>query len=350
MFLTTSSNLKGFVSRCLSSCSISNKESKIISDLMIEADLRGADGHGIFRLPQYVKRIRAGGININPNINIAKDHASTALVDGDNGMGHLVMQYASDLAVKKALNTGIGWVGANNSNHAGPASLYASIPMSSDMIGIYIAVGSANHLPPWGGTDMLLSTNPIAIAIPALNEKPIILDMATTVAAYGKVKTAAEKGESIPEGWMIDKSGHPITDPKKSSEGFLLPIGDYKGYGLALVFGILAGTLNNAALGKDVINFNSDFITPTNTGQLVIAISIDRFTELNIFKSNIDSIIRSMKGSATLPGIDEIRLPGEGSWKIRENRKKNGIPIHLDLKKKLDKLAKELKVLPLLSI
>ena len=142
----------------------------------------------------------------------------------------------------------------DSSNHAGPASLYASIPMSRDMIGIYIAVGSANHLPPWGGTDMLLSTNPIAIAIPALNEKPIILDMATTVAAYGKVKTAAEKGESIPEGWMIDKSGHPITDPKKSSEGFLLPIGDYKGYGLALVFGILAGTLNNAALGKDVIN------------------------------------------------------------------------------------------------
>ncbi|MBI79816.1 MAG: lactate dehydrogenase [Gammaproteobacteria bacterium] len=350
MFLTTSSNLKDFISRCLSSCSISNKESKIISDLMTEADLRGADGHGIFRLPQYVKRIRAGGININPNINIAKDHASTALVDGDNGMGHLVMQYASDLAVKKALNTGIGWVGANNSNHAGPASLYASIPMSSDMIGIYIAVGSANHLPPWGGIDMLLSTNPIAIAIPALNEKPIILDMATTVAAYGKVKMAAEKGESIPEGWMIDKSGYPITDPKKSSEGFLLPIGDYKGYGLSLVFGILAGTLNNAALGKDVINFNSDFITPTNTGQLVIAISIDRFTEINIFKRNIDSIIRSMKGSATLPGIDEIRLPGEGSWKIRENRKKNGIPIHLDLKKKLDKLAKELKVLPLLSI
>ena len=280
----------------------------------------------------------------------SEKHFANNLVDGDNGMGHLVMQYASDLAVKKALNTGIGWVGANNSNHAGPASLYASIPMSSDMIGIYIAVGSANHLPPWGGIDMLLSTNPIAIAIPALNEKPIILDMATTVAAYGKVKMAAEKGESIPEGWMIDKSGYPITDPKKSSEGFLLPIGDYKGYGLSLVFGILAGTLNNAALGKDVINFNSDFITPTNTGQLVIAISIDRFTEINIFKRNIDSIIRSMKGSATLPGIDEIRLPGEGSWKIRENRKKSGIPIHLDLKKKLDKLAKELKVLPLLSI
>ena len=265
MLITNSNNLKDFISQCLSSCSISNKEVEIISDLMTEADLRGADGHGIFRLPQYVKRIRAGGININPNINVAKEHESVALVDGDNGMGHLVMRYASDLAVKKALKTGIGWVGANNSNHAGPASLYASIPMSRDMIGIYIAVGSANHLPPWGGIDMLLSTNPIAIAIPALNEKPIILDMATTVAAYGKVKTAAEKGESMPEGWMIDKLGNPITDPKRSSEGFLLPIGDYKGYGLSLVFGILAGTLNSAALGKEVIDFNSDFITPTNT-------------------------------------------------------------------------------------
>ena len=133
------------------------------------------------------------------------------------------------------------------------------------MIGIYLAVGSANHMPPWGGVELLLSTNPIAFAIPAFEEPPIVLDIATSVAAYGKVKTKAQRGEVMPEGWMIDSFGKPLTDPKRAEEGFLLPIGGYKGYGLALGFGLLAGTLNDAAFGRDVIDFNKDDTTPTNT-------------------------------------------------------------------------------------
>ena len=129
-------------------------------------------------------------------------------------------------------------MGANSSNHAGPASIYAKMPLKHNMIGIYVAVGSANHVPPWGGTEMLLSTNPIAIAIPSKAMPPIILDMATTVAAYGKVKEKLQRGEEMPEGWMIDKEGKPLTDPSKSGEGFLLPIGGPKGYGLALMLGI----------------------------------------------------------------------------------------------------------------
>ena len=257
------------------------------------------------------------------------------------------MNFASSLAIEKASKTGIGWVGVKNSNHAGPASLYAKMPLKRDMIGIYIAVGSANHLPPWGGVDMLLSTNPIAVAVPSMNEKPIILDMATTVTAYGKIKTAAQKNEKIPEGWMVDKLGNSITDPNKSSEGFLLPIGDYKGYGLALIFGILAGTLNGAAFGKDVIDFNSDFITPTNTGQLIIALSIERFSSLEVFKQSIDKVIKSMKSSEKLPEAEEIRVPGEGSERIRKERQVNGIPIDSKLIEKLNNLAKDLKVKPI---
>src|SRR6202022_4497127 len=160
--------------------------------------------------------------------------------------------------------TGIAWVSSQFSNHAGPASLYATMPLAHDMIGLYFAVGNANHLPPWGGLDMLLSTNPIAVAIPARDEPPIVLDMATTVAAYGKVKAKAQKGETMPEGWMIDREGKPLTDPKRAGEGFLMPIGGYKGYGLALIVGLLAGTLNGAAMGKEVIDFNVDQNTPTN--------------------------------------------------------------------------------------
>jgi hypothetical protein len=188
---------------------------------MVQADLNGADGHGIFRLPQYVRRIRAGGINTNPSIRVVHDRCATALIDGDNAMGHLVVSQAAELAIQKAQANGIGWVGCRMSNHAGPASLYAQRVADAGLIGIYFAVGSANHMAPWGGIDLLLSTNPIAIAVPAGKNPAVVLDMATTVAAYGKVKIKAQKGEQMPIGWMIDKAGRPLTDPKKSSEALL---------------------------------------------------------------------------------------------------------------------------------
>src|SRR5678815_5553260 len=136
---------------------------------------------------------------------------------------------ATELAIAKARQCGVAWVGSRLSNHAGPASLYARMALAHDMVGMYFAVGNANHLPPWGGLDMLLSTNPIAVAVPAGEEPAIVLDMATTVAAYGKVKTKAQRGEMMPEGWMMDRQGRPLTDPKRANEGFLLPIGEYKG-------------------------------------------------------------------------------------------------------------------------
>ena len=204
-----------------------------------------------------------------------------ALIDGDNGMGHLVMKAAAHKAIAKARQAGVAWVGVRHSNHAGPASLYARMPIEHDMIGLYLAVGNANHLPPWGGIDLLLSTNPIAVGVPALDEPPVVLDMASTVAAYGKVKAKAQRGEPLPEGWMIDRAGKPLTDSSRADEGFLLPIGGYKGYGLALVFGLLAGTLNGAANGPDTIDFNKDDRTPTNTGQTIVAISIEAFGDVD---------------------------------------------------------------------
>ena len=201
------SELEAFVGRALTAVGLPVSDAEQVARLMIRADLRGSDGHGIFRLPQYVRRIRAGGVNVRPNIHVVQETVATALVDGDNGMGHLVMGFAAQVAIRKAERTGIGWVGVRQSNHAGPAALYAMMPLARDMIGIYIAVGSANHMPPWGGIELLLSTNPIAFAIPAFEEPPIVLDIATSVTAYGKVKTKAQRGEPMPEGWMIDAFG-----------------------------------------------------------------------------------------------------------------------------------------------
>jgi L-2-hydroxycarboxylate dehydrogenase (NAD+) len=337
-------DLTEFIARVLASVGLPAADARLVARLMAEADARGADGHGVFRLPQYVKRIQSGGINTRPQIHTIEDHPATALLDGDNAMGHLVMSRAAEIAIEKAKIAGVAWVGARNSNHAGPASLYARMPLDHDMVGLYIAVGSANHLPPWGGIAMLLSTNPIAIAVPGAQGREIMLDMATTNAAYGKVKIKAQRKEAMPEGWMMDRQGKPLTDPKRAEEGFLLPIGGPKGYGLALMFGLLAGTLNGAAFGSDVVDFNRDFSTLTNTGHLIVAVNIAAFSDVPAFKTKVGEIWELMKSSPLLPGFDEIRLPGERSAKIFVDRTINGVPITSELQSSLDQLADRLGV------
>ena len=343
----SAAKLEDFTERAFRAVGISVTEAKSIAELMVRADLQGSEGHGIFRLPQYIRRIKGGAVNIKPRIRVEREAAGMALVDGDNGMGHIVMRYATNKAIEKAKSAGVAWVGVKGSNHAGPASLYASMPLEHDMAGLYLAVGNANHLPPWGGLDMLLSTNPIVVALPAGEEPPIVLDMATTVAAYGKVKTKAQRGEMMPEGWMMDRQGRPLTDPRRANEGFLLPIGGYKGYGLALIFGLLAGTLNGAAMGKDVVDFNADDTTATNTGHVIVAINVAAFQPLADFKRNVDTVVRDLRKSGPLPGVDRIRLPGEGSHAARADRTKNGIPLPAPLAASLNQLAGELKIAPL---
>ena len=335
----SSSRLEAFIARSLEAVSVPRGDAKIIAELMVRADMNGADGHGVFRLPQYIRRINGGAVNVKPAIRVEREAPGMALVTGDNGMGHLVMRFATETAIEKARTAGVAWVGVKWSNHAGPASLYAAMPLAHDMIGLYLAVGNANHLAAWGGLDMLLSTNPIAVAIPAGEEPPIVLDMATTVAAYGKVKTAAQRGETMPEGWMIDREGRPLTDPKRAHEGLLLPIGGYKGYGLALVFGLLAGTLNGAAMGREVVDFNADDTTPTNTGHVIVAINVAVFRPLNAFKRSVDELIRDIRGSQRLPGVDAIRLPGEQSHAKRAERTKLGVPLPAPLRDSLVQLA-----------
>jgi L-2-hydroxycarboxylate dehydrogenase (NAD+) len=311
---------------------------------MTEADLQGSDGHGVMRLPQYVRRIKAGGVNVRPDIRVVQERAATALLHGDNGMGHLVMKRAAELAIAKARTAGVAWVGAQWSNHAGPASLYARMPLAAGMVGLYLAVGNANHLPPWGGLDMLLSTNPIAIAVPTQDEPPVVLDMATTVAAYGKVKTKAQRGETMPEGWMIDRQGRPLTDPRRAEEGFLLPIGGYKGYGLALTFGLLAGTLNGAAMGKDVIDFNHDDSSATNTGHTVVAIDPAAFGDPDDFRRRVDTVVRDLRASERMPNVERIWLPGEQSHGRRIEYERDGVPIAPGLMQSLDNVAAELGI------
>src|SRR5437899_3916904 len=267
-------DLVRFIAAAYRAADILPVEAEKAAALMAASDISGADGHGVFRLPQYIRRIKAGGLNTRPEIKVIRQARATVLVDGDNGLGSLVVARAVEEAIGLARDNGVGWAGVRHGNHAGAAAVYAAMPLEHDMIGLYFAVGNANHLPPWGGVDMLLSTNPIAVAVPALEEPPLVLDMATTVAAYGKVKVAAQQGKTMPEGWMIDRQAKPLTDPSRADDGFLLPIGGYKGAALALMFGLLAGTLNGAANGAHVVDFNKDDTTPTNTGQAICVLDI----------------------------------------------------------------------------
>jgi len=338
----------GFVADVLRAHGLPEGDARRVGELMVEADLTGADSHGIFRLPQYVRRIRNGGMNPTPDITVSRRAPAVAMVEGDNAMGHLVMSKAGETAVEIAKETGVAWVGARRSNHAGSGAVHACLPLPAGMIGIYTVVASANHMAPWGGSDSLLGTNPLAIAIPMVDDDPVVFDMATTVVSYGTVKGHALLGTPMPEGWMVDKNtGEPLTDPKRSGDGILLPIGGYKGSGLALVLGLIAGPLNRAAFGKDCVDFNADEKTVTETGHVLIALDVARFLDPKDFTAEVTRHLDDLRNSTKLPGVDRIRLPGEMRAARRHDRAAKGVPIPAQLMAQLDKLAAETNSTPL---
>jgi L-2-hydroxycarboxylate dehydrogenase (NAD+) len=337
-----------FTRDALVACGVPDTDATTAAKAMIEADITGFDAHGIFRLGMYVAGLKSGRVNAKAHIKPLQRSLSTALVDGDNGIGHLVMTYAANLAVELARQSGVGWVGARNSNHAGAAGIYAEIPVAQGMVGIYAAVSTANHMGLWGGSEALLGTNPIAIGIPAGKDAPVVLDIATSVASFGTIRQYAVSGTPMPEGWVVNsKTGQPITDSKKVSEGVLLPIGGHKGSGLALIIGLLAGVLNGAAFGRDVVDFTGAGSEPTNTGQFVIALDVSRFISPQLFASEMDRHLAELRESPTLPGFEAIRLPGEERRRRRADRSANGVQLPASLIKQLDELAGNLKLVPL---
>lgn len=336
---------QNFIADAFCAVGLSASDAQRVAELMTEADLIGADAHGIFRLPQYIRRIRGGAVNVAPTIAVNVTGPATALVDGDNGMGHLVMARAAETAIELAQASGVGWVGARRSNHAGPAALYAAMPVAHGMVGIYSAVASANHMAPWGGVEHLLGPNPLAVGIPIGDGPPVVLDIATTVVSYGTVKAAALAGKPFPEGWLVSKhDGAPVTDASKLSEALLVPLGGYKGSGLALMLGLLAGVLNGAAFGAEVIDFNADDTSETNTGHFVVALDIARFIDPAVFAREAARHLDELRRSQPMPGEGPVRLPGDMRAVRKAERMRDGVPIPAPLYGQLQKLAAELGV------
>jgi len=340
--------ITAFTRDALLACGVPPTDADLAAKQMTEADVTGFDAHGIVRLSGYIGWIKSGRVNAKANIKVLQRSQSTALVDGDDGIGHLVMTYATNLAIELARATGIGWVGVRNSNHAGAAGIYPEMCVQQDMVGIYAAVSTLNHMAPWGGAEALMGTNPIAIGIPAGKEAPVLLDIATSVSSFGNIRQHLARNEPLQEGWVVhSKTGEPITDPKKVGEGVLLPIGGHKGSGLALMIGLLAGVLNGAAFGREVVDPNAPGNDPTNTGQLIIAVDVSRFISPEVFAAEMDRHLKDLASSPTLPGFDSIRLPGSDRRKRRADRSANGARLPAALIKQLDNLAADLKIQPI---
>jgi len=335
------STVQQFVVRALLAQGVPQHDADTVASLMVQADVLGHETHGVFRLRQYLARLQDGGCNAQARVKVLRETAATALVDGDNGLGHLAMSAACELAISKAETAGIGWVGIRRGNHAGPLALYVRPQAQRGMIGMAAAVGSANHVPPFGGTDLLLGTNPVAISAPTADDDPFVLDMASTVAAMGKIKALAQSGEAMPEGWMVGRDGKPLTDPARRSEGYMLPIGGAKGYGLSVAIGLMAGVLNGAAFGADVVDFTTDTTSETNTGQFVMALNIAAFGELDDFTQSASRTFSQMRSSQPLPGHAPVRLPGDKKKSNISRCKHEGLTLNASLWRDLQALADE---------
>ena len=328
--------IERFVVEIFTALDVIPEHAVVTARRLLEADLRGRTGHGLIRVPQYVTRIEAGGINLRPEIERLRETPVSALVDGDNGLGQVVMTYAAGTAIEKATSSGMAWVGTVHSNHAGAGGIYSAMALEHDLIGIYMAVASANVMPPWGGRERLLGTNPIAIAIPAGSEPPLQLDIATTVASHGTIKVLAQAGEPMPEGWVTDAEGNAITDPNRADEGFLVPIGGYKGSGLNMAMGLLAGVLNDAAFGADVIDHRVVPGEAANTGQAILVLRPDLFRDLDEFKSAMDRHLQEMRDSGS-PG--SVHIPGDGSVRLEAEQRRDGVSVPPTLLDQLRDLA-----------
>ncbi|MDG4666142.1 Ldh family oxidoreductase [Mycobacterium sp. 236(2023)] len=339
--------LTEFAAAVLCAVDVLPEHAAVTATRLVEADVRGRTGHGLIRLPSYVARVRAGGVNIRPDIVIRHQTSVSALVDGDNGLGQVVMTRATELAISKAGESGLAWVGTVHSNHAGAAGLYAQMAADAGMIGMYFAVANANGMPPWGGTNPLLGTNPIAIAIPA-QPNPFVLDIATTAASHGTIKVAAQSGSPMPVGWVNDAQGNPITDPARAHEGFLLPMGGYKGAGLTIAIGLLAGVLNGAAFGEAVVDHRQDSVTPTNTGQAILVLRADLFRPQGEVLADLSHHLDALRTSGTIDG-GLVRLPGDASATTRATNEERGIELPPTLADDLDRLGLDLGVGPLMK-
>lgn len=322
---------------------------------LISADLRGIDSHGVARLIGYVRLQEAGRANPRPQMHIVHETPSTAVVDGDSGLGLVVAPFAMQIAIEKAAQVGTGWVSVQNSNHFGIAGYHALQAVKKDMIGIAMTNASALVAPTFS-LERLLGTNPICVAVPAGEEQPFVADLATTTAANGKLEILQRKSEEAPLGWIQDKDGLPSTNPHElKSGGALLPLGgdrdhgSHKGYALGAIVDIFSAVLSGANYGPWVPPFPAYVPMPTGMpgkgiGHFFGAMRVDAFRPAAEFKQNMDNWIRRFRSAIPVPGQQRVLIPGDPEREMEAERRATGIPLLPAVVNDLKGLAEKLGV------
>ena len=333
----------------------SEEHATLATDVLIKSDLRGIDSHGVARLSGYVRLWEKNRINTKPNIQIVYETPTTATVDGDAGLGLIVAPFAMKVAIEKAEKYGSGWVSVRNSNHFGIAGYHALMAVEKDMIG-FAMTNASPLVAPTFANERLLGTNPMCYAFPAGKYPPLIVDMATSAAANGKLEIAQRSGKPVPEGWIQDKDGDISTDPHElKGGGSLLPLGSnrdhgsHKGFGLSATVDILSAVLSGANYGPWVPPFVSFLEPPTDPvgkgiGHFIGAMRVDGFRPVEEFKTHLDNWIERFKSAKTISPDQKVIIPGEPELGAELFRKINGIPIIDAVYTDLNALAKKLDV------
>jgi len=311
---------------------------KLAADVLIKSDLRGIDSHGVARLSGYVRLWEKKRINTNPNIRVIHETPTTATVDGDAGLGLVVAPFAMRVAIEKAEEYGSGWVSVKNSNHFGIAGYHTLLAIEKDMIG-FAMTNASPLVAPTFANERMLGTNPMCYAFPAGKYPPVIVDMATSAAANGKLEIAQRSGKSVPDGWILDKEGKPSTDPHElKNGGSLLPLGSdrdhgsHKGFGLSATVDILSAVLSGANYGPWVPPFVA-FLEPSDNqvgegiGHFLGAMRVDGFRPVDEFKSHLDNWIERFKSATPISPEQGVIIPGEPELLAEKERQVNGIPI-----------------------
>jgi len=324
---------------------VSGEDAVLLTDSLIEANLRGVDTHGITRmLCVYVKRMQVGVVNPKTQLQVVREHASTALIHCKNGIGQVASNVAMRMAIEKAKKTGVAFVATTHSNHYGAAAYWAMMALDHGMIGLS-STNAPAVVAPTGGRTPMLGTNPFAVAIPAGQEQPMVLDLATTVVARGRILLHAKQDKPLEPGWAFDELGRPTVDPHAAVKGLLAPIGGYKGYGIALAIDLLCGVMTGSNYGTHFPGFLADNMTePTDVGSIFAALNVESFMDAPEFKAGMDKAIREIKTSVKADGVKRIYIPGEIEFETKAERLKNGIPIPEAVVKDFVALGNELGV------
>lgn len=340
--------LRAFVERTGVHAGVPDGHMSLLVDSFVEADLRGVGTHGVARIPAYVRAFLQGIVNPAPNLEVIHRSPAAMLVDADNGLGMVTGQLAMDLAIELASSVGVGVVSVRNSNHSGMLAVHVLRAAKARMIGFFTSNGAA-IMAPWGGAGPTLSNGPFAWALPRGDGKPpIVVDMASSAAARGKIRQSAITGGQIPAGWALDADGRPTTDARTAMEGVVLPMAGHKGYGIGFVNEALSAVLSGAALAVDTprgfLADGSTVLDSWRIGHLAIALDPKIFVGADAFAFGLERLVSSVLSTRLAADSSEILLPGEPEWRHREESMRNGVRLPAGTVRALDEFALEIGV------